>query len=64
MKKILINLVLLNTFFLHSALTAQDLNEAFLNSLPKSIQEDFLNSDDDETYLTISTIDLRHALEK
>ena len=49
MKKILINLVLLNTFFLHSALTAQDLNEAFLNSLPRSIQEDFLNSDADET---------------
>jgi hypothetical protein len=48
MKKILINLVLLNTFFLHSLLTAQDLNEAFLKSLPKSIQEDFLNADDDE----------------
>ena len=48
MKKILINLVLLNTFFLHSALISQELNEAFLNSLPKSIQEDFLNSDDDE----------------
>ena len=48
MKKILINLVLLNTFFLHSLLTAQDLNEAFLKSLPQSIQEDFLNADDDE----------------
>ena len=48
MKKILINLFLLNTFFLHNALTSQELNDAFLQSLPKSIQEDFLNSDDEE----------------
>ena len=48
MKKILINLVLLNTFFLHNALTSQDLNGAFLQSLPKSIQEDFLNADNDQ----------------
>ena len=48
MKKILINLVLLNSFFLHNVLASQELNEAFLKSLPKSIQEDFLNSDDEE----------------
>ena len=48
MKKILINLVLLNTFFLHNPLTSQELDDAFLKSLPKSIQEDFLNSDDEE----------------
>lgn len=48
MKKILINLVLLNTFFLHNALTSQELNDSFLKSLPKSIQEDFLDSDDED----------------
>jgi len=48
MKKILINLVLLNSFFLHNVLASQELNEEFLKSLPKSIQEDFLNSDDEE----------------
>ena len=48
MKKILINLVLLNSFFLHNVLASQELNEAFLKSLPKSIQEDFLNADDED----------------
>lgn len=48
MKKLLTNLVLLNAFFLHNALTSQELNDAFLNSLPKSIQEDFLNNPDED----------------
>lgn len=48
MKKLLTNLVLLNAFFLHNALTSQELNDAFLNSLPKSIQEDFLNTPDED----------------
>jgi len=48
MKKILLNLVLLNTFFLHNTLSSQDLSGAFLDSLPKSIQEDFLNNDNDD----------------
>ena len=48
MKKILINLVLLNTFFLHNVLASQELNEAFLKSLPQSIQEDFLAADDED----------------
>jgi protein involved in polysaccharide export with SLBB domain len=30
------------------AALAQDLNQAFLNSLPKSVQESFLNTDDDQ----------------
>ena len=32
-------------FFCTNAVTSQELNEAFLKSLPKSIQEDFLNAD-------------------
>ena len=48
MKKILINFVFLTTFFLHNTLSSQELNEAFLKSLPKSIQEDFLQSDSDD----------------
>jgi protein involved in polysaccharide export with SLBB domain len=48
MKKILTYLVLLNTFFLHTTLISQELNEAFLKSLPKSIQEDFLDADDED----------------
>ena len=48
MKKILLNLVLLNLFLLHNVLASQELNQAFLQSLPKSIQEDFLATDDDE----------------
>ncbi len=48
MKKLLTNLVLFNAFFLHNALTSQELNDAFLNSLPKSIQEDFLNNPDED----------------
>ncbi|MDB2510820.1 SLBB domain-containing protein [Gammaproteobacteria bacterium] len=48
MKKILISLVLLNIFFLQNTLSSQELNEAFLKSLPKSIQEDFLSNDDED----------------
>jgi len=48
MKKLLIYLVLLNTFFLHNLLNSQELDKAFLDSLPKSIQEDLMNADDED----------------
>ncbi|MDC3398679.1 SLBB domain-containing protein [Gammaproteobacteria bacterium] len=48
MKKLLINLICFYAFFLSNAVTSQDLNEAFLKSLPKSIQEDFLNAESDD----------------
>jgi polysaccharide biosynthesis/export protein len=48
MKKLLINFICFYAFFLSNAVTSQELNEAFLQSLPKSIQEDFLNADSDE----------------
>jgi polysaccharide export outer membrane protein len=48
MKKILINLIILNGLFLHNVVNSQDLNEEFLKSLPKSIQEDFINAEDDD----------------
>ena len=34
--------------FSSNLILAQELNQAFLNSLPKSIQEDFLSSEDDD----------------
>ena len=49
MKKLLISFICLYGFVLSNAVTSQELNEAFLKSLPKSIQEDFLNVDADET---------------
>ncbi|MDA7851863.1 SLBB domain-containing protein [Gammaproteobacteria bacterium] len=49
MKKLLISFICLYGFALSNAVTSQELNEAFLKSLPKSIQEDFLNADADET---------------
>ena len=48
MKKLLINAICFYAFFLSNAVTSQELNEAFLKSLPKSIQEDFLNADTDD----------------
>ncbi|MDB4242806.1 SLBB domain-containing protein [Gammaproteobacteria bacterium] len=48
MKKLLINVICFYAFFLSNAVTSQELNEAFLKSLPKSIQEDFLNADTDD----------------
>ncbi|MDB9907194.1 SLBB domain-containing protein [Gammaproteobacteria bacterium] len=48
MKKLLINFICFYAFFLSNAVTSQELNEAFLQSLPKSIQEDFLNADSDD----------------
>ncbi|MDA9762861.1 SLBB domain-containing protein [Gammaproteobacteria bacterium] len=48
MKKLLINFICFYAFFLSNAVTSQELNEAFLKSLPKSIQEDFLNVDTDD----------------
>ena len=49
MKKLLLSFICLYGFFLSNSVTSQELNEAFLQSLPKSIQEDFLNADADET---------------
>ena len=48
MKKLLINLICFFAFFLSNTVTSQELNEAFLKSLPKSIQEDFLNAESDD----------------
>ena len=48
MKKLLLSFICLYGFVLSNAVTSQELNEAFLQSLPKSIQEDFLNADADE----------------
>ncbi|MDA9130833.1 SLBB domain-containing protein [Gammaproteobacteria bacterium] len=48
MKKFLINFICFYAFFLSNAVTSQELNEAFLQSLPKSIQEDFLSAGDDD----------------
>ncbi|MDA9868476.1 SLBB domain-containing protein [Gammaproteobacteria bacterium] len=49
MKKLLVNFICFYAFFFSNAVTSQELNDAFLKSLPKSIQEDFLsgNSDDE-----------------
>jgi len=47
MKKLLINFFCFYAFFLSNPVTSQDLNDAFLQSLPKSIQEDFLSANDD-----------------
>lgn len=49
MKKLLLSFICFYGFVLSNAVTSQELNEAFLKSLPKSIQEDFLNVDDDDT---------------
>ncbi|MDB2356832.1 SLBB domain-containing protein [Gammaproteobacteria bacterium] len=49
MKKLLLSFTCFYAFFLSNAVTSQELNEAFLKSLPKSIQEDFLDADSDET---------------
>lgn len=46
MKKLLLSFICLYGFVLSNSVTSQELNEAFLQSLPKSIQEDFLNADD------------------
>ena len=49
MKKLLLSFICLYGFVLSNAVTSQELSETFLKSLPKSIQEDFLNVDADET---------------
>ncbi|MDA8613468.1 SLBB domain-containing protein [Gammaproteobacteria bacterium] len=49
MKKLLLSFACVYAFFLSHEVTSQELNEAFLKSLPKSIQEDFLDADTDET---------------
>jgi len=46
MKKLLLSFLCLYGFVLSNAVTSQELNEKFLKSLPKSIQEDFLNAAD------------------
>ncbi len=48
MNKLLFSLICFYSLFLSNPVTAQELNEAFLKSLPKSIQEDFLDSDGNE----------------
>ena len=48
MKKLFLSFICLYAFFLSNAVISQELNEAFLQSLPKSIQEDFLSSSDDD----------------
>ena len=51
MKKLenkLLKFICVSAFFFSNTATSQDLNESFLKSLPKSIQEDFLNADDDD----------------
>ena len=50
MKKLLISFICLYGFVLSNAVTSQELDEKFLKSLPKSVQEDFLNlADTDES---------------
>tara|TARA_X000000368_G_scaffold407541_1_gene387098 strand:- start:5286 stop:7094 length:1809 start_codon:yes stop_codon:yes gene_type:complete len=50
MKKLLISFIFLYGFVLSNAVTSQELDEKFLKSLPKSVQEDFLNlADTDES---------------
>ena len=50
MKKLLISFICLYGFVLSNAVTSQELDEKFLKSLPKSVQEEFLNlADTDES---------------
>jgi protein involved in polysaccharide export with SLBB domain len=49
MKRLLLNLVCIFVFSFSNALAAQALDEVFLKSLPKSIQEDFLDVAPDDT---------------
>ena len=49
MKRLLLNLVCIFVFSFSNALAAQSLDEVFLKSLPKSIQEDFLDVAPDDT---------------
>ena len=48
MRKLLTSFICFYAFFLSNSAISQDLNQAFLESLPKSIQEDFLNVGTDE----------------
>ncbi|MDC1401435.1 SLBB domain-containing protein [Gammaproteobacteria bacterium] len=48
MQKLLATFICFYVFFLSNSAISQELNQAFLESLPKSIQEDFLNTDSDE----------------
>ena len=48
MQKLLTTFICFFVILLSNSVISQDLNKAFLESLPKSIQEDFLNADDDE----------------
>ena len=50
MKKLLLSFICICGFLLSNAVSSQELNEKFLKSLPKSVQEDFLNlADTDES---------------
>ncbi|MDB9996296.1 SLBB domain-containing protein [Gammaproteobacteria bacterium] len=48
MQKLLTTFICFFAILLSNSVISQDLNKAFLESLPKSIQEDFLSSDGDE----------------
>jgi polysaccharide biosynthesis/export protein len=48
MQKLLSTFVCFYAIFLSNSAISQDLNKAFLESLPKSIQEDFLSADGDD----------------
>jgi len=48
MQKLLTTFICFFVIFLSNSVISQELNKAFLESLPKSIQEDFLSADGDE----------------
>ena len=48
MQKLLTTFICFFVIFLSNSVISQDLNKAFLESLPKSIQEDFLSADGDD----------------
>ena len=51
MKKLLLSFIFLYGFVLSTPVTPQELNEKFLKSLPKAIQEDFLNASENDKSL-------------
>ena len=51
MKKLLLSFIFLYGFVLSTPVTPQELNEKFLKSLPKAIQEDFLNAAENDESL-------------
>lgn len=49
-KKFFINSIFLTIFLYSFPISSQEINKEFLDSLPKSIQKDFLNQDSDEDF--------------